>query len=101
MARTFCEMTAAISEIQSRVNQDNAMIDQGIAMLNTSSSNLQGIGGSYPNFTADMNAAIAANPGNVAYSNLLAEYTETTKDLQAAYAKVSSLLNAINDVLNP
>jgi hypothetical protein len=101
MARTFCEMTTAVSEIQARVNQDNGLIDQGIASLNTASSNLQGIGASYPNFTADMNAAIAANPGNVAYTTLQAEYTETCKDLQAAYAKVSALLNAINDVLNP
>lgn len=93
---TYTETKAILDEIATRSEANRKRIEQAKAQISTALADLTAMGSAYSGFATQLNTDAAANPGDGAWQNALAEKDQMLVDFQALKTRATDIDTAIS-----
>lgn len=98
MPLTYTEAKATLDDIASRSEANRKRLEQARQLVLTAETDLNAMPAAYSLFASDLDAAVAANAGDQAWTTAGAEKDQMAADFAALKAKATAIKDAIDGV---
>ena len=98
MSLTFTETKLTIDEIAQRSERNRRELKRGRDLIASSGGDLTDMEFTYGQFVEDLNAAAAANPGDLAWGGAKATMDKLVSDFVVLKARAVAMLTAVDGV---